>query len=252
MEPAEEVVQQVEQEEPEVKGAEPVEEEEAKTGEMTAATEKEEQEEKAAPEKKSEQTGMYVTDAMHKLELTDADKYIKIKSGDFQRLVFGKPQKLVQREIDHRKKFDKWMEDNKKSPIPADYLDDQRLWLRFLQGTGWKYEQAYDEMQVHHKWKKETYPINGKKYLKFLTSGALYISTRAKRGMQPVIVMNLKKFIDANVELADLEVIACFYFDYIINNYLLPGYVENWILIIDMKDVGITQLPVSKLKGFIK
>ena len=45
---------------------------------------------------------------------------------------------------------------------------------------------------------------------------------------------------------------AWFYFDWIIKNYLLPGHVENWILIVDMAGVGITQLPVSKLKGFLK
>lgn len=33
---------------------------------------------------------------------------------------------------------------------------------------------------------------------------------------------------------------------------MLPGHVENWILVVDMKEVGITELPVSKLKGFLK
>ena len=62
----------------------------------------------------------------------------------------------------------------------------------------------------------------------------------------------MKKLIKANMELSDLETIACYYFDYLINNFLLPGHVENWILIVDMKEVGITELPVSKLKGFLK
>jgi hypothetical protein len=33
---------------------------------------------------------------------------------------------------------------------------------------------------------------------------------------------------------------------------MVPGHVENWMIVIDMKDVALTQLPVTSLKGFIK
>ena len=46
---------------------------------------------------------------------------------------------------------------------------------------------------------------------------------------------------------------ACdFYFNWIIENYMVPGHVENWIFVLDMNDVGVTQIPVSSLKGLMQ
>lgn len=67
-----------------------------------------------------------------------------------------------------------------------------------------------------------------------------------------MIVLNIKKFISQNKTVAELEDIACFYFKWIVDNMMVPGHIEGWLVIIDMKDVGITQLPVKQLKGFIK
>ena len=52
--------------------------------------------------------------------------------------------------------------------------------------------------------------------------------------------------------LEQLNDLAIFYFDFIVNNLLLPGKVESWFVIMDLKDVGVTNLPVSKIKVFIK
>ena len=139
MEPAEEAKQM--EKEPEVKDDEASEE--AKTAEATAETVKEGKDEKEDdPVKKEEPKpagGKYVTDAVRNFTPGDDDKYIKIKSGDFQRLIFGEPRNLVARENEHRRKFDQWIKDNKKAAIPEDYLNKERLWLRFLQGSGWNY-----------------------------------------------------------------------------------------------------------------
>lgn len=33
---------------------------------------------------------------------------------------------------------------------------------------------------------------------------------------------------------------------------MVSGHIENWMTIIDLKDVGLTQLPIRQLKCFIK
>jgi hypothetical protein len=43
-----------------------------------------------------------------------------------------------------------------------------------------------------------------------------------------------------------------FFFDHIVNNMLVPGHVENWIVVLDFKGLGVTDLPVNDLKGFVR
>ena len=44
---------------------------------------------------------------------------------------------------------------------------------------------------------------------------------------------------------------SCYFFDFVVNNYMLDGRVENWLMVIDCKDIGVTELPIQKLKGFM-
>lgn len=46
--------------------------------------------------------------------------------------------------------------------------------------------------------------------------------------------------------------IACYFFDWVVQNFMVSGHIESWLVIMDFKDVGITQLPVKSLKGFVK
>ena len=49
------------------------------------------------------------------------------------------------------------------------------------------------------------------------------------------------------IELEDLALVATFLFEWIVENMLVPGRIETWILLIDMDDVGISNLPNEKL-----
>lgn len=42
-----------------------------------------------------------------------------------------------------------------------------------------------------------------------------------------------------------------FFFDYICKNFMMDGKVENWLLIVDCGNVGVSELPIKKLKGFM-
>ena len=45
--------------------------------------------------------------------------------------------------------------------------------------------------------------------------------------------------------------IASYFFDWIVRNMMVPGRVESFLVILDLKDVGITQMPINKLKAFV-
>ena len=41
--------------------------------------------------------------------------------------------------------------------------------------------------------------------------------------------------------------VANYYLNYVKDNCLIPGKIENWTAIIDMNNVGLTQIPKSLL-----
>lgn len=45
--------------------------------------------------------------------------------------------------------------------------------------------------------------------------------------------------------------LANFQIDYVIRHGLIPGKIENWTVILDMNNVGLTQIPKSLLQGMI-
>ena len=198
-------------------------------------------------------TGMYVTDEMREHEPADEDCFLRKKNGDWARLIFGEPQELKEREEEHLEKFVDYVQENGLEPVPEWFMADTRVGLRYIQGCAWDYEKAYQEIFIQHNWINETFPIDPRPFKTFLQSGALYCNDggRAKRGLQPIVVLNLRKFIDQSVEPEILEPMSSYFFDFVVRNYMVQGRVENWFMIIDFKGVGVTELPIRKLKTFM-
>ena len=88
------------------------------------------------------------------------------------------------------------------------------------------------------------FPIDPTPFKDFLKSGAIYYAGRAKRGLQPLIFMNVRKFCDNPISVDELSQMSFFFFDYMCNNFMLDGKVENWLMVIDCKNVGVTELPI--------
>lgn len=66
------------------------------------------------------------------------------------------------------------------------------------------------------------------------------------------MVINGAKMIEnSDFDLEDLQQFSLFLFDWIYNNMLLPGRVETWMILMDLNGVGITNIPMKKLKAFI-
>lgn len=42
-----------------------------------------------------------------------------------------------------------------------------------------------------------------------------------------------------------------FQIDFIIRNCFIPGIIENWTVIVDLSNVGLTQIPKTLLQGMI-
>lgn len=69
--------------------------------------------------------------------------------------------------------------------------------------------------------------------------------------MRPVIIVNTRKMIDSKVDLDKLVAMTDFFLNYIIQYAMVPGAIENWTAIFDLRDVGATQIPKNKIKALV-
>jgi hypothetical protein len=92
----------------------------------------------------------------------------------------------------------------------------------------------------HHLWYSTNFPCDGSPYMSFLRSGALYVSGRCKVGHQPVVVINIRKFIDQKRSMSELQDISTYFFDWVEKYYLVQGRVESWFLLMDCSDVYLS------------
>jgi len=92
--------------------------------------------------------------------------------------------------------FIEYVEKQGMEKIPEFYFGEDRMGYRFLQGMGWKYDKAAEAIKNHWQFYQATYPVDGTSCLPFLQSGSVYVAGRCKEGHQPIVIINMKKFID--------------------------------------------------------
>jgi len=143
------------------------------------------------------------------------------------------------------------VKENNLAPLPEGFTGTDRLGFRFLQGCLWNNEAAYKEIFLYDAWRKETYPLHADDFKHFLDSGAVYAQTRCKEGHQPVIIINMLRFKALGRPHTELAQFAYFFFDQVVTSMMVPGHIENWFVIIDFKGLGVTDLPINELKGFV-
>lgn len=60
---------------------------------------------------------------------------------------------------------------------------------------------------------------------------------------RPILVLKTIEFINLKLDIDDLKTAMTCFSEYMVDNALLPGQVENWIIINDLTGVGITNFP---------
>jgi hypothetical protein len=67
----------------------------------------------------------------------------------------------------------------------------------------------------------------------------LYVCKRDKKG-RPVMVMNFEKIVYHAPQTEDLISMCIYLFTFVVEKLMIPGLVENWIMIVDLSNVGLT------------
>lgn len=89
-----------------------------------------------------------------------------------------------------------------------------------------------------------------KYFLIFLKRMGMFYCQGRDHKFRPIIQVQPQIIIDQDLSPEHMVKIFSFFLQYIVENLLIPGQVENWIVLNDMKGVGITSVPV-KVKFFL-
>mmetsp|Transcript_28954 Transcript_28954/g.38590 ORF Transcript_28954/g.38590 Transcript_28954/m.38590 type:complete len:183 (+) Transcript_28954:369-917(+) len=137
-----------------------------------------------------------------------------------------------------------------KYPVPDEYRTSDRLMYRLLAAEKNDHTKTLNRMIEHGTWLRETYPIDIASIAHVLKSGFLYVSGRDYK-YRPIVILNVRKLVDYNYDTDIIAAASAFFCDFIVKKLLVPGRVENWIMIIDLNDIGMTSLPVKKVKSIV-
>ena len=150
---------------------------------------------------------------------------------------------------------------NQKQIKLPDFFDDELL-LRFLYADDCEMDKVFKRLTKYIEWSNKTFPLviqPKSKTVEILNKGFVYVYGRDFR-FRPILIFRLVEFVKYENIYSVEEVIyaGIFLGQFIINNMLLPGHIERWVLIINLRKTTLLSLPdhIKKLlpimnEGFI-
>ena len=69
--------------------------------------------------------------------------------------------------------------------------------------------------------------------------------------MRPVIIINVRRMIDSRISVDRLLAVTNFFLEYVIKFAMVPGSIESWTAIFDLKDVGVTEIPKDRIQPLV-
>lgn len=70
--------------------------------------------------------------------------------------------------------------------------------------------------------------------------------------MRPVIVINTRRMIDSKINVDRLVNMADFFLTYVVEKAMIPGKIETWTCIWDLKGCGVTEIPKDRIQPLVK
>lgn len=184
-----------------------------------------------------------------------SEAYLYFPSGD--ELIIADEKKLFKFQ---RKIFDSIdyteMENQKLEEFKHSLLDSEKEnilkfstgnLMRFLQSSDYDSNKTKISIQKHLEWFDKTLPIKvNNNIISILNSGFIYILGR-DHCFRPNIICSPKYFMSntGKYSFEDWLSAVVFILEYCINNLFIPGQVENWNLIVDLKDVSLYSVPAD-------
>ncbi|CAK88930.1 unnamed protein product (macronuclear) [Paramecium tetraurelia] len=165
------------------------------------------------------------------------------------RKIFEGQVEFDQQEMEILKQFETYLISKRFMPkfSPNQFRWTESQLLRMLYATKFKFEKTYAAIQAYIQWKNQAFPLKeNQDTSKFLLSGSIYLHGRDNR-FRPIIVVNAVKLAaQKNIDIT-LDSMTIF-LEHVLSNYMLPGQIENWVVVMDLGGLGITSLPRQQLQ----
>jgi hypothetical protein len=174
--------------------------------------------------------------------------FIKIKS-QIIRFIFYKTE-FTNFEQDQISQFQSYLQTSGQDP----YILPKEELLRILIGCRFNFAKSCSALQLSLAWRNATFP-NGLRSLSnkvedLLNSGSIYIHGRDHK-YRPLIVLNSGKLELGRYSIEDYTNLLCYILEFAVVQLMLPGHIENWIILTDLNGQSLTSLPITQLKAII-
>ena len=203
------------------------------------------------PELKKRHQKVIPNELMYRYFQNEKDILIKNKNPkENYRYIFNGMKKTPYEEekLEEFNKYIKEKENQKKIKFLPDWWLESDT-LRYLQAANYDIKKVYTLIKENLKSTEKGIKIIDKRIRFILNYGFLYMYGRDVH-FRPIIIVEVKKSCELLDKLGytfeELNQTMLFFMNYIVNYILVPGQIENWILICDLKDVGIGKLPQFK------
>jgi hypothetical protein len=125
---------------------------------------------------------------------------------------------------------------NIRKDTPIEYTWDSAL-VRILYTEGFNIPNSIKVVKEMFRLKALYTPKTiSMKVMEVLNSGFLYVHGRDCR-FRPIVVINANVLYSIKYEIKDIYSSVVYLFDFVIQNLLIPGAIENWNIILNLKDL---------------
>lgn len=133
-----------------------------------------------------------------------------------------------------------------------DYISNSTL-LRFLQATQFNFDKSAEYLKTFIEWRLTFFPIKITNNLKTLLNSGFIYSFGKDHKHRPIIIINTLFYINNESKYTYDEWLSCimFFMEFFVHNLTIPGQIENWIIITDLRNVSLWSLP-SNFKEILK
>ena len=202
------------------------------------------------PELKMRHQKAIPNELMYRYFPNENDIIIKNKNPkDNYRFIFNGMEKtpFEKEKIEELNKYIKQKNKNNEKFLPDWWLESDTL--RYLQSTNYDIKEVYNLIKENIISTEKATKIIDRRIRFILNYGILYMYGRDAH-FRPIIIVEVNKSCELLDKLQytfdELRQGMIYFMNYIVNYILIPGQIENWILICDLKDVGMTKFPQFK------
>jgi hypothetical protein len=135
------------------------------------------------------------------------------------------------------------------SSINLSSIKDSEL-LRFLQASQFDSTKSIDMLISNLEWKKLFLPHKlNEIIMEILNIGLIYLHGRDCR-FRPIINISAKTYdkYKNKYTFEQIELSIIYLLQYVMDYCLIPGQIENWVVILDLKDIYVTSIPIELQK----